>query len=307
MTAPVARFVGVLFTAVSVSAAASSPDAAPHVPTGPHSYSVRLEPLANPTSGLIGLLATVRINGKSKLRLLVDSGADYVVLTRRAASKAGCVSERKIDLVGAGASSAESVEQIRAATLQAGDLTLENIPLLVTEKPLPDGVDGVMALSIFAGFLVRFDIPGRVIELRPYSAGDADPEGALQARISNQLLFLRGTVNETHPGYFLLDTGAWRSAISRSLSEELHISEALATRVSLQGGLNSVAAPLLTEWVRLRLGSLFEVRGPIVSVDLSVASRYHALDIVGLIGYTSLANSVLTLDYRDSLVRIAAR
>jgi hypothetical protein len=43
------------------------------------------------------------------------------------------------------------------------------------------------------------------------------------------------------------------------------------------------------------------------AVDLSTASRYHQFEVSGLIGYTALHDSMLTINYRDDLIRIDPR
>ena len=260
-----------------------------------------------PPAQTAGLLATVRINGGPSLRLLLDSGADYVVLNRKAALKSGCTGGTDLELIGAGAPSASVVKQLRANTLQIGDLTLRGVPLLISDRRLADGVEGVIPLSVFAGFLIRLDIREKDLEFLPYPTEQMDPDGALPVLSSNRLLFVQGTINETHHGYFLLDTGAWYTAISRNLARKLKLSETLAPRVALQGGIAPIDAPLLSSWVHLRLGSRSLATGPVVAVDLSTASRYHDFEVSGLIGYTSLCKSVLIVNYRDRLIRIESR
>jgi len=162
----------------------------------------------------------------------------------------------------------------------------------------------VLPLSIFSDFLIRLDIPGKELALLPYSTPQADRAGSIPILLNNQLLFVKGNVNDVHDGYFLLDTGASYTAISRSLAGQLHISDALARRVPLQGGIADINAPLLNGSVRLRLGSIGPVSGPVVAVDLSTASRYHNLEIAGLIGYPALRDSVLVVSYRDAFIKI---
>jgi Aspartyl protease len=266
-------------------------------------YRIRLEPFVVPPAGAVGLVARVRINGGRTIRLLLDSGAQCVVLTRSAARKSGCVSGSDLELVGAGASSATLVKQLRADSLQIGDLTLRSVPLLIAESELSDGIQGALPLSVFAGFLIGLDVAGNALHLSPYPTGPVDQSAAIGILSNNQLLFVKGTVNETHDGYFLLDTGASYSAISRNLARELHFSNLLAHHVALQGGTTPMDAPLLTGSVRLRFGSQIAA-GPIVAVDLSTASRYHQFEVSGLIGYTALRGFMLTVSYRDGLVRI---
>jgi hypothetical protein len=266
-------------------------------------YRIQLEPFVVPPAGAVGLVARVRINGGRTIRLLLDSGAQCVVLTRSAARKSGCIGGSDLELVGAGASSATMVKHLRADALQIGDLILRGAPLLIVEHEFADGIQGALPLSVFAGFLIRLDVAGNALHLSPYPTGPVDQTAAIGILSNNQLLFVKGTVNETHEGYFLLDTGASYSAISRNLAGELHFSDLLTHHVALQGGTTPLDAPLLSGSVRLRFGSQI-AGGPIVAVDLSTASRYHGFEISGLIGYTALRDFMLTVNYRDGLIRI---
>jgi hypothetical protein len=258
-----------------------------------------------PPARTVGLLVKARVNGGPVLRLLLDSGTQYLVLDRKAAGKSGCAGGADLDLVGAGAP-ATVVKKQQARTVELGDLTLHDVPLLIAHRQLPDGLQGVLPLSAFAEFFIRLDLPGRSLDLLPYSREQAETSGALPAVSSNRLLFLKGTVNETHQGYFLLDTGASYNAVSRNMVRRLNISEALASLIPLQGGVAEMDAPLLTGLVRLRFPTNELARGPIVALDLSTASRYHNLEVSGLIGYPALSGSVLLVNYRDAFVRIGS-
>jgi hypothetical protein len=266
-------------------------------------YRIQLEPFVVPPGRSVGLVARVRINGGQPIRLLLDSGAQCVVLSRSAARKSGCTGGSDLELVGAGASSATVVKHLRADALQIGAFTLRGVPLLIVERELADDIQGALPLSVFSGFLIRLDVGGNALYLSPYPAGPVDRTAAISTLSNNQLLFVKGTVNESHEGYFLLDTGASYSAISRNLARDLHFSDLLTRHVALQGGTTPMDAPLLNGSVRLRFGSQIAA-GPIVAVDLSTASRYHELEISGLIGYPALRDSMLTVSYRDGLIRI---
>ncbi len=267
---------------------------------------VSLGPYVVPPARTVGLLVKARVNGGPVLRLLLDSGAQYLVLDRKAAARSECSGGAGLDLVGAGAP-ATVVKKLQARTVELGDLMLRDVPLLIASRQLPDGLQGVLPLSAFAEFLIRLDIPGKRLDLLPYPAERDERKGALPALSSNRLLFLKGIVNETNEGYFLLDTGASYNAISRNMVRRLNISEALESLVPLQGGVAEMDAPLLTGRVRLRFPAIELVHGPIVGLDLSTASRYHNLEVAGLIGYPALSGSVLLVNYRDALVRIASR
>jgi hypothetical protein len=88
---------------------------------------------------------------------------------------------------------------------------------------------------------------------------------------------------------------------------ELKISETMAERVPLQAGTTGLDAPLVGSGVRLRFGTRELGAGSVVAIDLSLSSRYHHLDIAGLLGFPALCGSVLVVNYRDGLVRIDSR
>ena len=141
------------------------------------------------------------------------------------------------------------VERRTADTLEIGDLTLHRVPLIVANRTLADGVQGVLPLSVFAEFLIRLDFPAKQLDLLPYTPWKrrTSPGGAVRVLLSNRLLFVKTTVNHAHDGYFLLDTGSAYTAISRGLAGQLHISEILADRVPLRGkGTEEFNAPLLS-------------------------------------------------------------
>ena len=299
------RFAGLLTAVTTLSFGASTVIRTPGatVPV----YRLKLDPfLASPTH-LVGLIVKARVNNGPPLRLLLDSGANMITVDPRAAAKSNCTGGTDLDLVGAGAQAAAGVKQVRAATIEIGALVLRDLSVLISDRFIAEGVQGVVPLSAFSGFLIRLDVPGKTLDLLPYPAAPPDRSDSLQALSNNNLLFIRGTVNERRDGYFLLDTGASYSALSRTLARELNISEALAQRVPLQAGTTEFDAPLVTSGVRFRFGTSELVPGAVVAVDLSLSSRYHNLDISGLLGFPALSGSVLVVNYRDRLVRIGSR
>jgi predicted aspartyl protease len=293
-------------TALGVCLAASAPPAL-HLPGGAASYTVKLDRLVTPPNRAAGLLVKARINGGPLLSLLVDSGTQYIVLNRTAALRSHCAGGADLEMIAAGAASATLVKRRTADTLELGDLTLRDVPMVVADRTLADGIQGALPLSIFAGFLIRLDFPAKELDLLPYRNGVADSSAAVPVLSSNRLLFVKGKINEARDGYFLLDTGAAFTAISRELAGELRIPEILAAHVPLRGGVAEINAPLLTGSIRLQFAARQPVAGPVVAVDLSAASRYHGFDISGLIGYSALYDSVLTISYRDRVIRIQAK
>jgi hypothetical protein len=237
---------------------------------------------------------------------LLDSGASLITLDSKAAAKSNCAGEIDFDLVGA-AKAATVVKQGRAATVEVGDLLFRDIPVLISGRNVAEGVEGVLPLALFSAFLIRLDVPRKTLDLLPYPAAPSRGRDDLDALSSNNLLFVRGTVNEQREGYFLLDTGASYCALSKTVARELKNSEAMAERVPLQAGTAELDVSLIGSGVRLRFGTKELGSGPVAAIDLSLSSRYHNLDIAGLLGFPALSRSVLVVNYRDGLVRIDSR
>jgi predicted aspartyl protease len=284
----------------------AAPATLPHVTGAQAGYRIQLERFVVPPNRIAGLLVKARISGGPTLRLLVDSGSQWVVIDRAAALHSHCDGGAALELVGAGAAEAGRAKHQTAETLELGDLTLRGVPVIVSNRKLADGVQGVLPLAILSGFLIRLNFPAKQLDILPYSTAE-DRSLAVPVLSSNRLLFVKGRVNEVRDGYFLIDTGAAFTAISRDLARQLKISELMAAHVPLRGGIADMDAPLLSGSIRLRVASQQEVMGPVVAVDLSTASRYHGLEISGLIGYSAMCDFVLTVNYRDNMIRIGPK
>jgi predicted aspartyl protease len=253
------------------------------------------------------LLVRARVNGGPLLRLLLDSGAQHVVLSRRSAAKSGCAGGTDLSLVSPGAAVPSAAKSVRAETIQVGDFVARDVDVLVTDNKVAEGVDGVLPLALFGGFVIRLDMPSKSLDLDPYPEQAPRQTGDLAAVRNHDLLFVKCQVNGARDGYFLLDTGASYNAISRALARTLNSSDLFGSDISLRGGTVPVDARLTSAVTRLRIGTLELMPAPLVSVDLSLASRYHRLEISGLIGYPALRGLALVVNYRDGLVRVASK
>jgi hypothetical protein len=60
----------------------------------------------------------------------------------------------------------------------------------------------------------------------------------------------------------------------------------------------------LSARVSYLLGNQTLALDPVVAVDLTELSRHHDFEVSGVIGYPALVNSVLTVNYRDSLIHL---
>jgi predicted aspartyl protease len=275
-------------------------------------YSLKLNSLISPQSQVQGLYLKARIDGGPPLRLLLDSGAKYIVLDKRRAASLGRRTGLTLDLVGFGPS-LKTATQIEAGAVEIGDLTLRGCEIVTIEGRILDGVDGVVPLSLFARFLLRLDVPGRTLELDPYPPDALVQDGSYSvARADNNMLFLEAGLENSKPenskpGYMLLDTGASFNAVSAAAAGRWKDYRVLYPVVPLLGGTGATEGFRLPPGVRFHFGAQVVSADPAVVVDLSNLSNHHGFPIAGVLGYPALLRSVVTIDYRDALVRFAAR
>lgn len=296
------RQAGLLATFAVLALSGASP---PSVPSLTDFHRLKLKTLTIPSTGPIGLIAMARVNGGPPLRLLLDSGARYVVLNKKTAARSGCQGGSTLDLIGAGVTLPGIATALTADTVEVGEILLHGVDVVVVERRLLDGIDGVIPLALFAGFMIQLDMRNRNLDLTPFPDEQAPvPASASRAVLHNGLLFLKGTLNNSYNGYFLLDTGAAYNAISTNLARKMNSSASLNESVSLQGGTANLAAHFVSEILRFRIGSSDLRADPVVTLDLSLTSRYHKIEVSGLLGYPALRDCLVTVNYRDALVQI---
>jgi hypothetical protein len=282
----------------------SSPAAAPELISPARHYSLKLNTLYTPQVSSTGLLVKARINGGPVLRMLLDSGASFIVLDKRAAGASGQLSGSSLELASVG-STPKRARRVECGTVQIGELVLRDCNILAVDTKLLEGIDGIIPMALFAGFLLHLDVPGKTLDLEPYPTDPPIGDPAYSpARADHCLIYLSSVLNESRTGYVLLDTGATYSAVSEAAASSWKDYRAMSRSISLRAGAGDTEGFLLPGGVRFRFGSRVLSVDRAVVVDLSEASRHNQFEVDGILGYSALLHSIVTINYRDSLVRI---
>lgn len=270
-------------------------------------YSLKLSSLCTPQSPNIGLLLKGRIDGGPVLRLLLDSGAQHIVLDKHAAARLGHSAGSALELVGLGAVS-KHCARVASGALEFGDLILPGCDILIVDGKILDGIDGVIPTSLFADFLVRLDVPGKVLDLDRYpTQPPVQDESYLPARAEHSLFFLHTVLNGSQPGYVLLDTGATYNAVSPAAARVSRNYWNPSSGIALRGGTGDTEGFPLPPGVRFRCGSRVLSADPAVVVNLADFASHYPFEVTGVLGYPALRTSIVTMNYRDGLVRIEGR
>jgi clan AA aspartic protease (TIGR02281 family) len=189
----------VILTVVAFSACRSEPN----LPTADDPAAVATLPMQ-----LDGAHASVEVtvNGKS-VRMLLDTGADQIVLTSDAARRLG-LPVRSTATPGSGAAGTYSASVTTIADLSAGAIHHRKLTAYVVPVPEEFIYDGVLGTPFFAPLLTTLDYQQRAVTLRSHGSFELLPDDTqVPIRLeSGKLLVLASAAGVT--GWFSVDTGA---------------------------------------------------------------------------------------------------
>jgi len=273
-------------------------DARPELVSPYLQYELRLRPFYPVPSRPAGVLLHGRINGGPPLRLVLDSGAGFIVMGAKAARSAGICAESEMELVGLGSRPARVG---RAETVEIGPVRFRNCRVAVVDGNVIEGADGVIPLSLFSDFLLRLNLPEKMLELIPYPRGQ-DPASPSSRGVTQRELLVAAVLNGKQSGHVILDTAAFCSAISREVagSPRGH----LAPEIRIGAGTGAATGQLVSFAVHFQIAGQEVIPNEVVALDLSNLSRHCGMDVVGVLGFPALRPYVLTISYRNALVKI---
>lgn len=266
-------------------------------------YALDLSSFVPVPDHVAGVLLKARINGGPALRLLLDSGAERIAINRKVAAKSALRPVSDFLLVGAGDSPTRAAETGVAERVEIGPVSFANCPVDVVRGRVAEGIDGVIPVSLFGGFLVRLDLPAGILALTPYPDGAQAQSVGLFPTVSNRnLLLTKAVLDGAREGYVLLDTGAAYTGISPQTARAL--GSLLVEPLHMQGATGWVVGEIIEQGIRFRIaGQELRADHP-VALDLATVSRFNGIEMIGVLGYPELRRTVLTVNYRDALVGI---
>jgi hypothetical protein len=299
-TASAFLLTGLVFAVLSGEAISMHAADAPLELVSPYQqYELKLRPFYPVPNRAAGFLLPVRINGGRPLRLVLDSAAEFIVIGTKAGRSLDISTGSEIELVGLGSRTAKVG---RAATLEIGPVSFRNCPVALMDRSPSEGADGVIPLSLFSQFLLRFDFPGQTLGLIPYPRQGKTAVPPRHAAAKHNLLLVATVLNEKQSGYVVLDTGAFCSAVSREVARTLS-GFPIAPEVTLVAGTGAATGQRVPSAVHFAIAQHDLVPREIVALDLSDLNRHFGVEVVGVLGFPELAHYLLTVDYRAGRVK----
>ena len=288
------------YVRVGGASSATAPDANPELVSPYQQYDLKLRPFCPAPRCAAGVLLSVRINGGKPLRMVLDSGAEFIVMATKNAHSLGLSSGPELDLVGL---ETRAARVGRVDTVEIGPLSLRNCRVAFVKGKVVEGADGVIPLSLFSDFILRLNLPEKTLGLIPYPRKENSVVSTTRGLTKHDLLLVATVLNGNRTGYVVLDTGAYCSAISREAARTLSGSP-IVPEVRLAAGTGPATGQRVSSSLRFTIADQDFIPDKVVALDLSNLSRHCGVEVIGVLGFPVLTHYVLTVDYRDGQVKI---
>ena len=116
-------------------------------------------------------------------------------------------------------------------------------------------------------------------------------------------LIVPAVMNDLPPKLLILDTGAFQGAVTPAVAKELgHVAESNLQVMGISGEaarVQQIDRPVMVMFSR--------VRQPILGLpvfDITGVSRSAGVEISGFVGFKTLRELILSIDYRDNLIKV---
>ena len=248
-----------------------------------------------------------RINGGDPVDLVVDSGAEQMVLSQEAAENAGVRAITQTVSAGVGEVGMRGLDFGRVDSLEIGSFEVHNIPAIIKNPPLalvglpsPRVPDSISPLAFGLSAIIDYRNNHLILaEHLPDEPADVE----LPMRVQ-RLAVVRGVVNGDHPKSFVVDTGGEVISISLGTAAALKVlpTRHIPLRVFGTSGWDRDA--FLLPGVNLAFREIEYDNFSVVVINLHRPSALIGFHIGGIIGYDFLHNYRVTMDLTRSTLRL---
>jgi hypothetical protein len=120
---------------------------------------------------------------------------------------------------------------------------------------------------------------------------------------SAHMLIVPTTIGTAPVKLFILDSGSAQTLISLDAAREVAQVSGMAAP-TIKGLNGEVQKVLVADKVTMGFAGLHQVVGGVTSIDTTAISRSTGVGISGFLGFPTLRELVISIDYRDNLVHM---
>ena len=249
------------------------------------------------------VIVRASVNGGDPIDMVVDSGAEQMVMTPPTARDAGIESISTTISAGVGDVGFRYLELGRVDSLRIGTFEVHNLPVIIKNPPLtglPEQRVRNSISPIALGLSARIDYRNsRLILAKSLPSEPADIE--LPMRVS-RLAVVRGMVNGEQPKSFVVDTGGEVISISLATAREIETKPVRHIPLKVYGTSGWDPDAYLLPGVDLAFNQITYDNYSVVVLNLHRPSVLLGFRIGGIIGHSFLSNYVVSMDLERSLL-----
>jgi hypothetical protein len=239
------------------------------------------------------------VNGRIPIDVVLDTGADHVVLSERTVERAGV---RRTGARGAG----RGPEMALAESFDVAGVSVRRVPVLVRREPLRviPNRPGDAFSPIALGLSVIIDYERRELTLAkrlPFEAADVE----LPLHVLGLPVVVGASGAESVS--FVVDTGSEVTAVStRTLERASPVPQArrIPMRLFDVWGMQQPDAFLLTPGIDLAFGAIRLKEYPVVVRSWPDVQAVHGFEMGGILGHNFLRRYRVTIDLARRVVRL---
>ncbi len=255
------------------------------------------------------VVVPVSFNGAKERPMLLDSGADTVLVTKDVVKDLGLQPVSAASYLGIGYEGPQKSSWVLIRALSIGGFSMKNVPAMVIEEnnDFWKETGGLIPLSLFSAHGVLYDRRRGKVTLYPTGT---KPEIAMPGgSFSVKSLWFSGKpyvevkVQERAGLSFLVDTGAWTTFIAGQYAEELGVHINRAAQSKHTSGLSGAALSGQANGVTLWLGPARFKLSPCQVMEIPQDTN---IATYGLLGRNILDPFAIYFDYRSNVVAFQA-
>ena len=247
-----------------------------------------------------------RINGQAPIDIVIDTGAEQMVLSSQTAQQLGMRPITKTVSAGVGDVGFRGLELGLVDSLEVGTLRIQNLPATIKNPPLL-GLptrrvrDSISPLAFGLSAVLDYKSHRLILARRLRD----EPAGIELPMQMNRLVFVRGVINQEHPKSFAVDTGGEVISISLAAAKALWMAPPVR-HIPLQVFGTSGWDPhaFLLPGVDLAFNQIRYENFSVVVLNLHRPSALLGFHIGGIVGHKFLSNYRVAFDLERATLRL---
>jgi Flp pilus assembly protein TadD len=250
------------------------------------------------------IVVQARVNGGRLQDFVLDTGSEETVISRETAQRERIRPVTYTLSAGVGEVGLRGLQLSRLRSLDLGTLQIRNLPVLV-KNPALRGIpkrEGESFSPLAIGLSMLIDYEKKLLTIGR-TLPEMQPDFRLPMRI-HRLAMVRGMLNDTHPTYFVVDTGGEVISISADTARVLPPSphRRIALRVWGTSGWDRDA--FLLPGVDLDFDRIEYRNFSMVVLNLRAPSLLLGFQVGGIVGHKFLAPYRVAMDLVNSELRL---